>query len=151
MDKDKQSLGWVGTPSLSYSCPPHRLASQYCYCDTNQMDEIEASLATWLTLIQNERDQAQKKSQANIEMDEIEEPKFEKRQLRKRKKDQSQKRKQPQRSKKSKEEEEEESCGSTTVKLGQDHKYLKVVLVVINIGDFTSAVSFPIGIIFVEI
>ena len=118
MDKDKQSLGWVGTPSLSYSCPPHRLASQYCYCDTNQMDEIEASLATWLTLIQNERDQ-------------------------------SQKRKQPQRSKKSKEEEEEESCGSTTVKLGQDRKYLKVVLVVINLGDFTSAVTLPIGIIII--
>ena len=42
-------------------------------------------------------------------------------------------------------------CGSTTVKLGQDRKYLKVVLGVISLGDFTSAVSFPIGIIFVEI
>ena len=42
-------------------------------------------------------------------------------------------------------------CGSTTVKLGQDRKYLKVVLVVINLGDFTSAVSFPIGILFVEV
>ena len=42
-------------------------------------------------------------------------------------------------------------CGSTTVKLGQERKYLKVVIGVINIGDFTSAVTLPIGIISVEI